>query len=240
MKVKERLKKELNLLNVFCISSGAMISSGLFILPAIAFSKTGPSVFLVYVIAGIMALPALFSKAELATAMPRAGGTYFFIDRSFGPSLGTLAGLSHWFSISFKSAFALVGMGAFAKLIYPDITFEQIRIFALLLCIIFVFVNLIGVKHAGRFQVICVLLLLGILFFYIYRGVPQVKVNRLTPFAPYGIGSLFATAGMVFISYGGLTKIATMSEEVKNPGRNIPLGMLLSLVVITIFYFLVR
>ena len=69
------LRKELGLLAIFCISAGAMISSGLFVLPGIAFAATGPSVILAYLLAGALALPALFSKAELSTAMPKAGGT---------------------------------------------------------------------------------------------------------------------------------------------------------------------
>jgi APA family basic amino acid/polyamine antiporter len=63
-----------------------------------------------------MVFPTLFSKAELATAMPKAGGTYFFVQRSLGPLVGSFAGFAGWFSISFKGAFALMGMGAFFKL----------------------------------------------------------------------------------------------------------------------------
>ncbi|MBN2564760.1 MAG: amino acid permease, partial [Candidatus Eisenbacteria bacterium] len=75
------LRKELGLLAVFCIASGAMISSGLFVLPGVAFAEAGPAVILAYLTAGLLAIPALFSKAELATAMPKAGGDYFFIER---------------------------------------------------------------------------------------------------------------------------------------------------------------
>ena len=77
------LKKELGLLDVFCISSGAMISSGLFILPGLAFAKSGPAVIIAYMVAALLVIPSIFSKAELVSAMPRAGGVYFFIDRSF-------------------------------------------------------------------------------------------------------------------------------------------------------------
>ena len=81
MKPKERFVKGLTLFDVFCVATGAMISSGLFILPGIVYSKVGPSLFLSYIIASILALPAMFSKAELTTAMPKAGGDYFFITR---------------------------------------------------------------------------------------------------------------------------------------------------------------
>ena len=111
------LKKELGLLDVFCIASGAMLSSGLFVLPGLAFAKTGPAVIVAYLLAAILVVPAMFSKAELATAMPKSGGTYFFIERSLGGYAGALGGIASWFSLSFKSACALIGIGAFAALL---------------------------------------------------------------------------------------------------------------------------
>ncbi|MCK4307484.1 amino acid permease [candidate division WOR-3 bacterium] len=234
-----KLKKELGLIDIFCIASGAMISSGLFILPGLAFAKAGPAVIISYILAGILVIPAVLSKAELTTAMPKAGGDYFFIDRSFGPGIGTLGGISAWFSLAFKSAFALVGIGIFIELINPNITYTQIKLISAGLCIFFVALNLIGVKQAGRTQVFLVLVLIGLLIFYVFRSLPSIQVQRYTPFIPSGMGPVFATAGFVFISYGGLTKIASVAEEVKNPGRNIPLGMILSLVIITIIYVLV-
>ena len=90
----KNLKRELGLFEVFCIASGAMISSGLFILPGLAYAKTGSSVIISYLVASLLIVPTLLSKAELATAMPKEGGDYFFIDRSMGPGVGTIGGLS--------------------------------------------------------------------------------------------------------------------------------------------------
>ena len=111
------LKKDLGLVDVFAIAAGAMISSGLFVLPGIAFQKAGPAMILSYVLAGLLVIPAMLSKAELATAMPKAGGSYFFVERSLGPLLGTVAGLLSWFSLALKAAFALVGIGALSVLL---------------------------------------------------------------------------------------------------------------------------
>ena len=72
------LIRQLNTLEVFCIATGAMISSGLFVLPGLIYAKIGPAVIIAYIIAGIFVLPALFAKIELITAMPKAGGSYFF------------------------------------------------------------------------------------------------------------------------------------------------------------------
>ena len=79
-----KLKRELGLLDIFCIASGAMISSGLFVLPGLAYAKSGPAMILSYGFASVLIIPALFSLAELSSAMPKAGGLHFFIDRSMG------------------------------------------------------------------------------------------------------------------------------------------------------------
>ena len=229
------LKRELNLLDVFCITTGAVISAELFILPGIAYAKTGPSVILSFLIAGILALPAMLSTSELVSAMPKAGGIYFFTRKSMGYAVGTIAGFARWFSISLKSAFALIGIGAYATLI----TSIPLTFIAVCCCIIFVFINLIGIKITGRIQIFLVSGLLGILILYVLYGLPAVEIERFTPFIPLGISSVFSTAGFLFISYGALLGITSLAEEVKEPERNIPLGMFLSLLVVGTLYILV-
>lgn len=226
--MKRKLKRELGLLDVFCIASGAMISSGLFILPSLAFYRTGPAVVFSYVVAGILILPGMFTIAELTTAMPKAGGVYFFIERSMGAPVGTIGGLANWFSLSLKSAFALLGIGIFATLINPGIDPFQIKLIAVFCCIFFMTINILGVKHTGRLQIFLVLFLLAILLFFVVRGFMFIQPQNYIPFMPYGPASIFATAGLVFISFGGLTKISAIAEEVKNPGRTILLGMFLA------------
>jgi APA family basic amino acid/polyamine antiporter len=230
--MKKTLKKELGFIGVFCVSTGAMVSSGLFILPGLAFAKAGPAVIVSYLLAGILCIPAALSKAELTSAMPKAGGDYFYVMRGFGTLFGTVAGLSAWFSLSLKSAFALLGMGAYVS-IFTSLPLNTI---SLICCLFFVVLNLVGVKEAGGFQVLLVLGLLGILLCYIFLGMKRVELGNFSPFFTSGFNSVLTTASFVFISYGGLTKIAAVAEEVKNPGKNIPLGMISSLAVICILY----
>ncbi len=231
-----RLTRQLNALDVFCVAAGAMISSGLFILPGLVYAKIGPAVILAYILAGIFILPALFAKAELATAMPKAGGSYFFIERSMGSLAGTMGGFASWFSLSLKSAFALVGIGIFATLINPDITEWQIKLIALGLCVVFTILNLMSVKLTGRVQVFLVIMLIFLLTLYIFRGFPSINVQRYSPFMPYGRHELFAAVGIVFISFGGLTKVASIAEEINNPVKNIPYGMITAFFVVVLLY----
>lgn len=235
MTTKGNLKKELTLLDIFCVATGAMISSGLFILPGLAFAKAGPAVIVSYILAGILCIPTLLSKAELITAMPKAGGDYFYIMRGFGPLLGTVAGFSSWFSLSLKGAFALVGMGAYLSIV----TTIPLNIIAIFCCLIFIALNLLGVKEAGRLQVLLVMGLLGILLVYVSWGYKSIDPLHFTPFLSKGIGSVFATTSFVFISYGGLTKIAALAEETRDPGKTLPLAMIFSIIVTAIFYTLV-
>jgi len=233
------LKRELGLFEVFCIASGAMISSGLFVLPGLAYAKTGASVIISYLIASLLIVPTLLSKAELATAMPKAGGDYFFIDRSMGPAVGTIGGFASWFSLASKTAFALIGIGAFAQLFNPGLTDINMKLIAVAFCIIFTMINLFGVKHAGKTQVILVTGLVSILIFYIIVGFYYIEPSRFQPFTTHGIGSIFATAGFVFISFMGLTKVCSVAEEVCKPKRNIPLGIFLAWGVVSALYVLV-
>ncbi|MDD4956344.1 MAG: amino acid permease [Candidatus Omnitrophica bacterium] len=229
------LKKKLKLLDVFCIASGAMISSGLFVLPGLAHAQAGPAVVLSYFFAGLLAMTGMLSQAELASAMPKAGGDYFYVTRSMGPALGTIDGVLTWMSISLKSAFALIGMAAFIKIIAP----MEVHIIAVALCAVFVVVNVLGVEEAGKLQVGVVIVLLILLVIYIADGIKAVELSNLRPFMPYGWGKVFSTAGFVFVSYGGLLKVASVAEEVKDPSRTVPRAMVLSLVTVSILYSLV-
>jgi amino acid transporter/mannitol/fructose-specific phosphotransferase system IIA component (Ntr-type) len=235
----KKLKRELGLLDIFCIASGAMISSGLFILPGIAFAKTGPAILISYAIASLLVIPAMLSKAELSTAMPKAGGTFFFIDRSMGPMIGTMGGFAAWFSLAFKSAFALVGIGVFAILLNPGFTEMQMKIVAVFFCLLFTAINIRGAKHTGKVQIAIVLGLLSLIIFYIISGIFFIQPSNFTNFAPYGYEPIFSTAGLIFVSFGGLTKVCSVAEECKKPGRNIPLGMFLAWGIISSIYLLV-
>jgi amino acid transporter/mannitol/fructose-specific phosphotransferase system IIA component (Ntr-type) len=236
-KKQGELKKSLGTFDVFSIASGAMISSGLFILPALAFTKAGPAVILAYLLAAIFVIPAMFSKAELATAMPKSGGTYFFVDRSLGSLFGTFAGLANWFSLSLKTSFALIGIGVFLAPLISDSP-EMVKIVAIGFTLFFAILNISSIKHGGRFQIVFVLLLISLLIFFIFSGIRSIRIEHFTPFEPFGPMSVFTAAGMIFVSFGGLTKIACVAEEVKNPGKTIPRGMFSAFFVVTLLYIL--
>ncbi len=226
------MRRQLGFFAIFAIASGAMISSGLFILPGLAFARTGPSVFVSYGLAGLLALTGVLSLTELTTAMPRGGGDYFFITRSFGSLLGSVSGLLSWLALSLKSAFAIIGI---AELIHLTFGFN-LALAGVLLCAFFVVLNLVGVKEATGFQVALVAGLLAILVALLATGFPRVDVTRFEPFLPNGRNALFSTAGFVFVSFGGLLTTASVAGEVRNPSRTIPAGLIASVLSVTALY----
>ena len=160
--------------------------------------------------------------AELATAMPRAGGVYYFLDRSMGPLMGTVGGFGTWIAVSLKAAFALVGIGAYLRLFLPELNVTSIAVgFAVL----FGVVNVLGAKKSTRFQGLMVVGLVVILAWFTGAGFTQVDPGNLAGIFGQDPTSIVTTAGLVIVSYMGLTQVASVAEEVRNPERNLPLGM---------------
>ena len=144
MKKAESLKKELGLLDVYVIAVGATLSPGIFLLPGLAAAGAGSAMPISYLLAGIILLPGLFSKVELATAMLQAGRIYYFLDRSLGPLIGTIGGFGTWIALILKSSFALIGVGAYLELFVPGIPMAPI---AAGLAISLGFINYFGAKR---------------------------------------------------------------------------------------------
>ncbi|WP_018257427.1 amino acid permease [Halomicrobium katesii] len=231
----KQLERDLGLPTVLAISVGAMIGSGIFILPALALKTAGPSVVLAYLLAGILVVPAALSKSEMATAMPEAGGTYLYIERGMGPLFGTVAGVGTWFSLAFKGGLALVG-GVPYLLILFDLPVKPV---ALGLAAVLILVNLLGAKQTGRLQVAIVVVMLAALSWFVVGSGASVQQANFQPFYADGLSGLLAATGLVFVSYAGVTKVASVAEEVENPDRNIPLGILGSLAFTTLLYVLI-
>ena len=239
----EELERDLGLPSVVAISMGAMIGSGIFILPGIAMAEAGPAVILAFVIAGILVVPAAVSIAELGTAMPEAGGDYIFIERGMGPGAGTIAGLGTWLMLMFKGALALVGGMLYLAPVFLYfgivVTEFQLELLAVVIGVLLIAVNVIGVKQTGGLQKILVLVMLFILGGFVGLTLGNIEGGSYDPFFTQGSAGLFAATATVLISYGGVTKVAAVAEEIENPARNLPLGLLLSLVLTTALYALI-
>ena len=232
------LTRSLTLADVIAVATGAMFSSGFFLLPGLAAAATGWSAILAYALAALLVIPAMLCKAELMTAMPRAGGMYFFIDRSLGARAGTIGGLGAWATLVLKSAFALFGFGAYIAL-FVD---APPRLIGAVGGVVFLAVNLAGAKESSRVQRFLVGTLIGLLVLFLFGGfiglAPEGRLNMSAagPFLTDGMSGLLATTAMVSVSYAGLTKVASIAEEVRSPDKMLPNGMFWSLGIATFLY----
>ncbi|APE94497.1 APC family permease [Halodesulfurarchaeum formicicum] len=228
----KELERDLGLPAVLAISIGAMVGSGIFILPGLALKMAGPAVILAYLLAGLLVLPAALSKSEMATAMPESGGTYLYIERGMGPLLGTIAGVGTWFSLTFKGALALIGGAPYLVLLF-DLPVKPV---ALVAGFVLIVINIVGVKQTGRLQVAIVVVMLAALTWFVAGSATAIDPVSYGGFFDSGLNGLLAATGFVFVSYAGVTKVASVAEEIENPDRNIPLGILGSLAFTTALY----
>lgn len=229
------LERSIGLSAVVAISISAMLGSGIFVLPGLAAAKTGPMVWLAYLAAGLGVLPAALSKSELATAMPTSGGTYVYLERAFGPLTGTVSGIGLWLSLLLKSAFALVGFSAYLSVLV-EVPEKPVAI-ALLLAI--TALNIVGVSIIGKLQKVIVGIVLVLLIIMSMYGLSTMELSYLDAGFSKGTTGFIAAAAFVYVSYAGVTKVAAIAEEVKDPGRNLPLGILISWALVMCIYVFV-
>ena len=233
----KKLQRTLSLPGAIAVSIGGMLS-GIFVLPGLAVGITGSSVWLAFLVAALCILPAVLSKSELATSMPKSGGTYVYIERAFGPLFGTISGLGLWLSLLLKSAFSLVGLSAYLYvLIEVDSSLtKSIALFSLLLILL---LNIFGVKKVEKTQLlivsISVLSLIGLIIF----GFGSFDSALTEPVFSKESSGFISAVAFLYISYAGVTKVAAVAGEIKNPEVNLPKTMLISLFLITVVYVLV-
>ncbi|MCP5095498.1 MAG: amino acid permease [Chloroflexi bacterium] len=235
MSKQESLRRELGFWAALTIGAGTMIGAGIFLLSGVALSLAGPAAIFSYIIAGIVCIITAASAAELATGMPTSGGDYFFVSRSLGPSFGAISGIGIWFSLTFAIAFYLFGMGEYLSEFLPITPFWG----AVIGGIMFITLNIIGAKESGGAQVVVVLTLLAILGIYTVGALFNIDSSNLTPFAPNGTSPIMSTTALVFISFLGFVKIAAVSEEIKEPSKNLPRALIGSVALVSFLYVLI-
>lgn len=228
----ERLGRSLGFLSTFAIGTGTMIGAGIFILPGIAVANAGSGAIISFLLGGLISIATAISMAELATGMPLAGGSYYYISRTMGAALGAVIGLGSWLALIFKGTFALIGLAEYFQIFYS----LPLYFVAAATGVILLAINYRGAKSSGSLQNFIVIFLLVILALFIGEASFMVDPGNFVQTGSHGVTSIITTAGVIFISYLGLAEAAAVSEEVKNPSKNLPLAFIASAVVVTLFY----
>jgi amino acid transporter len=232
------LARELGLGAAMSIGIGTMVCAGIFVLPGIAAAKAGPIVVLAFALCGLVAVLIAFCMSELSTGMPLSGGGYLFIVRAFGPMMGTVMGWCLWLSLIFASAFYMIGFGYYVADVF---SISHVWL-ALIMTGLLTGLNLIGAKETGGTQNVIVGGLLIALTVFFVRAVIEVDVENLRPLIPpeIGISGFLVVTPVLFVTFMGFAEIAAVSEEIKNPDRNLPIAVVGSVIVVTVVYCLVE
>ncbi|MDS0299901.1 APC family permease [Halogeometricum sp. S1BR25-6] len=239
------LERTIGLTGGLAIGVGTMIGAGIFVFPGLAAGRAGPAAAGSFALGGVVALLVALPASELATAMPKSGGGYYFISRGLGTLAGAVVGLSLWFGLVFAAAFYLVGFGFYAVDTLAELGIvlgpELVIPIALVFGVGFTLLNVTGTENAAKLQNGVVALLLSILAVVLLWGTLDALglIGRpSTPerFMPFGPFPVLTTAALVFTSYLGFAQVATVAGEMKRPGRNLPLAMVGSVLVVTVLY----
>tara|TARA_B110000003_G_scaffold82024_1_gene83774 strand:+ start:5093 stop:6754 length:1662 start_codon:yes stop_codon:yes gene_type:complete len=248
--VSETLERKLGLFSVIILSLSAMLGSGLFVLPSLAMMELGGGnsplggIWLAYLFAGLVVLPGAISKSELASAMPSSGGAYVYIEKTFGPIIGTISGLGLWANFMLKSAFALIGFRAYLWVL-EGIFGISINLDAavMIMLALIVGINILGAKSIKKVQTPVVLVSVTYLISVCIWALLTMELNWDAALSREAFGSdwhsFSSTAALVFVSYIGVTKVAAVGGEIKDPTKNMPFGILISLLFSIILYVFV-
>jgi APA family basic amino acid/polyamine antiporter len=252
---ERRLVRSLGLVDVVMIGIAGMIGGAIFVLVGPAIGLAGSAVIIAFVINGIITLFTAMGYAELGSAMPEAGGGYLWVREGLPRPNAFISGWMAWFAHIVAGSLYAVGYGSFqfSLLQMLGIVGDQPlfgiipidKLIAILSIAAFTYVNVKGASETGKLGIIVTIIQLGTIFALIGAGFltihnnPDWYSNIATNFAPIGIAGIIAAMGLTFIAFEGYEIIVQTGEEVKNPKKNIPRAIFISLALIVLLYCLV-
>ena len=227
-----RFTRQLGLISALAIGLGTMMGAGLFVLAPQVAREAGPGATLTYILAGLIVLPSAMVVAELATAMPQEGGSYHLISRTVGPLAAAIVGPANWLGLTFATGFYLIGFTRFFSAIWDIPSFIVI----VAIGAGFAYLNYRGAHATGVAQDMTVGAVVLVLLLFIGRGFFEVESELHTPFISEGWGAVILAIGLIIVSFTGFEKVSSVAEEIKNPGRNLPLAIIGSVIIATVIY----
>jgi len=257
------LARDMGLMHVTMIGVGAMIGAGIFVLTGLAAGISGPALLLVFAFNGVVTGLTAMSYAELGSCFPEAGGGYLWVKEALPQPNGFLSGWISWFAHAVACSLYAVAFGTFTVdlLHMAGIDFNKLlsffsssepyilaaKIISVIATLLFVYINYRGAKETGQaetlvtiLKIVVIALFIGFGLFAMFSGkTPEPWPEHFRGFFQKGPLGIIMAMGLTFIAFEGYEIIAQCGEEVKNPKKNIPLSILLSLVIVVPIYVLV-
>ncbi|WP_265489996.1 APC family permease [Lactiplantibacillus plantarum] len=248
-------ERTLSAVDLIALGIGAVIGTGIFILPGtVAATKAGPGIILSFVLAAIVCAVAAMCYAEFASVLPIAGSAYSYGNIVYGEMIGWIIGWALVLEYVLAVATVAAGWAAYFNSFIAGFGLKlpkaitgsfdpahgtYINVIAILIVCLIAWIIDTGLKTSIRLNNIIVVVKLAIIVLFLLVGSFYVKPSNWTPFAPFGGTGILKGAAVVFFAYLGFDAVSSSAAEVKNAKRNMPIGIIGTLVICTIFYILV-
>jgi APA family basic amino acid/polyamine antiporter len=247
------LRRAVGALDLMALGIGGTIGTGIFVIIGEAIGDSGPAIILSFALAGITCVFSALSYSELAAAIPISGSAYTYSYATLGELVAWIIGWDLIIEYGFSVATIAVGWGGYLKdlldslfgLSLPDSITQPpgdggtVNLFAAGLVIAVMFLLMAGVRESARANTLLVLTKLLVLLFFVVIGFTHFTGSHFTPFSPHGTSGTVDAAALIFFAYIGFDAVSTSGEEAKNPQRDLPLGIIGSLAIVTVVYILV-
>lgn len=247
------LRQCLNAFDLTLLGIGAIIGAGVFVLTGIAAAtKAGPAISLSYIVAGLASTFAALAYAELATCIGGCGSAYTYSYVVFGELIAWIIGWDLILEYTLSVSTVAIGWSGYVKDAFlslnihlPEMLLKNpfeggiINLPAFLIIFILAGLLCLGVKHSSRFNAVIVFIKLLTIAIFIVVASHHVDVRNWGHFFPFGWTGVMQGAALVFFAYIGFDALSTAAEETINPQRNLPIGIITSVVICTIIYITV-
>ena len=250
---KRKLQRSLGAWQLTLLGIGAIIGTGIFVLIAEAAQKAGPGMMLSFVIASLVCTVAALCYSELSSMIPVAGSAYTYSYAVLGELIAWLVGWALILEYSVAASAVAVGWsGYLVGLLQSSLGFELpfaltngpfsggiVNLPAAFICLLVIILLVIGTRESATFNAILVAIKIAVLTIFIAITLPAANIENFQPFLPLGEAGVISAASSIFFAYVGFDAVSTAAEETKDPQRNIPIGLISSLGICTLFYLLI-
>ena len=250
---KKSLHRSLGAFQLTMLGIGGIIGTGIFVLTAEAAQLAGPGMLISFVLSALVCGLAALCYAELAAMVPVSGSAYTYSYATFGEILAWVVGWALVLEYAVAASAVAVGWSGYivgvldnllginlpAALVNGPYAGGIINLPAVVIALAVTWLLVIGTKESATVNAVLVVVKVAALTLFVVLAVPAAQATNFKPFLPLGVGSAVSAASLIFFAFVGFDAVSTAAEETKNPQRNVPIGLIASLAICTVFYMLV-
>ncbi len=250
---RSNLRRTVGALDLTALGLGAIIGTGIFVIIGEAIGESGPAIVISFVLAGLTCVFSALSYAELASAIPVSGSAYTYAYATLGELVAWVIGWDLLLEYGLSVAAVAVGWGQYfndllnavfsttlpESLALPPGEGGEVNLPAVFVVVAVGALLVAGVRQSTRTNTVMVFIKLAVLALFIGLGLSAFTGSHFDNFAPSGFGGIENAAAVIFFAYIGFDAVSTASGEARNPGRDLPLGIVGSLVIATVIYIVV-